>query len=65
MQGLGLNLRQSNHMEWLSSVCRTREFLNLHEHGFDVAGIFWGLWLFPLGCWCTGRVFFRASWGSC
>ena len=49
MQGLGLNLRQSNHMEWLSSVCRTREFLNLHEHGFDVAGIFWGLWLFPLG----------------
>ena len=24
-------------------------FLNLHAHGFDVAGIFWGLWLFPLG----------------
>jgi hypothetical protein len=24
-------------------------FLNLHGHGFDVAGIFWGLWLFPLG----------------
>src|SRR5437016_9552109 len=24
-------------------------FLNLHGHGFDVAGILWGLWLFPLG----------------
>src|ERR1700681_139789 len=24
-------------------------FLNLHGHGFDVAEIFWGLWLFPLG----------------
>jgi hypothetical protein len=24
-------------------------FLNLHSYGFDVAQIFWGLWLFPLG----------------
>ena len=24
-------------------------FLNLHSRGFDIAGIFWGLWLFPLG----------------
>ena len=24
-------------------------FLNLHGYGFDVAGIFWGFWLFPLG----------------
>jgi hypothetical protein len=24
-------------------------FLNLHHHGFVVAEIFWGLWLFPLG----------------
>jgi Domain of unknown function (DUF4386) len=24
-------------------------FLRLHDHGFDVAAIFWGLWLFPLG----------------
>jgi Domain of unknown function (DUF4386) len=24
-------------------------FLNLHGYGFDIAGIFWGLWLFPLG----------------
>ena len=27
----------------------TRLFLNLRGAGFDVAGIFWGLWLFPLG----------------
>jgi hypothetical protein len=24
-------------------------FLGLHGRGFDVAGIFWGLWLYPLG----------------
>lgn len=24
-------------------------FLNVHGYGFDVTGIFWGLWLFPLG----------------
>jgi hypothetical protein len=24
-------------------------FLNVHGYGFDVAAIFWGLWLFPLG----------------
>ena len=24
-------------------------FLRLHGYGFDVAGILWGLWLFPLG----------------
>jgi hypothetical protein len=24
-------------------------FLNLHDRGFLIAGIFWGLWLFPLG----------------
>ena len=24
-------------------------FLDLHEHGVVIAGIFWGLWLFPLG----------------
>lgn len=26
-----------------------RLFLNLRGAGFDVAGIFWGLWLYPLG----------------
>lgn len=26
-----------------------RFFLNLRGTGYDVAGIFWGLWLFPLG----------------
>ena len=25
------------------------QFLNLHGEGFGVAGIFWGLWLFPFG----------------
>jgi hypothetical protein len=24
-------------------------FLNLHSRGLDIAAIFWGLWLFPLG----------------
>ena len=24
-------------------------FLNLHGYGFDIAGLLWGLWLFPLG----------------
>jgi hypothetical protein len=24
-------------------------FLDLHEHGFFIAHIFWGLWLFPMG----------------
>ena len=24
-------------------------FLNLHDHGFGIAEVFWGLWLFPLG----------------
>jgi hypothetical protein len=23
--------------------------LNLHEHGIHISGIFWGLWLFPMG----------------
>jgi hypothetical protein len=30
-------------------VALMRLFLNLRGAGFDVAGIFWGLWLFPLG----------------
>ena len=24
-------------------------FLDIHEHGFNIAHIFWGLWLFPMG----------------
>jgi hypothetical protein len=24
-------------------------FLNLHDNGLEIAGIFWGLWLFPYG----------------
>jgi hypothetical protein len=38
-------------------------FLNVHGYGFDIAGIFWGLWLFRLGSWCTGRASFPASSG--
>jgi hypothetical protein len=30
-------------------IALMRLFLNLRGAGFDVAGIFWGLWLFPLG----------------
>ena len=41
------------------------QFLNLHEEGFVVAGIFWGLWLFPSGFFYLNRVFFPASWVSC
>src|SRR5712671_668002 len=32
-------------------------FLNLHGYGFDIAGIFWGLWLFPMG-WLVYRSVF-------
>ena len=35
-------------------------FLNLRGHGFDVAGIFWGLWLFPLG-----RLVYQSSFLPC
>ena len=24
-------------------------FRNLHDYGIQIAGIFWGLWLFPMG----------------
>lgn len=24
-------------------------FLNLHDNGINIAGLFWGLWLFPMG----------------
>jgi hypothetical protein len=34
---------ESQRIAWM------RFFLNLRSTGFDVAGIFWGLWLFPLG----------------
>jgi len=38
-------------------------FLRLHG-GFDVAEIFWGLWLFPLGLLDTGRALFQESSAS-
>jgi hypothetical protein len=37
----GFNLQQRDTLVML--------FLNLHASGFDIAGILWGLWLFPLG----------------
>ena len=39
---------ESQRVAWM------RLFLNLRGAGFDVAGIFWGLWLFPLG-WLVYR----------
>ena len=30
-------------------IALMRLFLNMRGAGFDVAGVFWGLWLFPLG----------------
>ena len=30
-------------------IALMRLFLNLRGAGFDMAGVFWGLWLFPLG----------------
>ncbi len=35
-------------------IALMRLFLNLRGAGFDIAGIFWGLWLFPLG-WLVYR----------
>lgn len=28
---------------------RVMMFLDLHEHGIHISGLFWGLWLFPMG----------------
>ena len=39
---------ESQRVAWM------RLFLNLRGTGFDIAGIFWGLWLFPLG-WLVYR----------
>lgn len=33
----------------------------MHGQGMLANKVFWGLWLFPLACWCTSRDFFRAS----
>src|SRR5713101_6877834 len=39
-------------------------FLNLHHHGFVVAEIFWGLWLFPLALLVYRSRSCRGSWAS-
>ena len=50
-----MTLHFSGHDDYLSLFGQPQRdalamlFLNLHGAGFDVAGIFWGLWLFPLG----------------
>lgn len=41
-------------LEESQRIALMRLFLNLRGAGFDVAGIFWGLWLFPLG-WLVYR----------
>src|SRR5882724_8444763 len=38
-------------------------FLNLHNHGFVVAEIFWGLWLFPLALLVYRSPFLRRLLG--
>ena len=37
--------------------------LNVRGYGFDIAGIFWGLWLFPLGLLAYRLGFVPAFWG--
>jgi len=37
-------------------------FMSLHNREFDIAEIFWGLWLFPLGLLVYRSVFFRVFW---
>jgi len=39
-------------------------FLNLHSHGFGIAEIFWGLWLFPLGLLVYRSGFFPRILGA-
>ena len=39
-----LTLFTANQVQALVSL-----FLDLHQHGLFIAGIFWGLWLFPMG----------------
>jgi len=38
-------------------------FLNLHDHGFGISEIFWGLWLFPLGLLVYRSGFFPRTLG--
>lgn len=39
----------SNHFSLEQIQTLSVLFLDLHEHGIAISGIFWGLWLFPLG----------------
>jgi hypothetical protein len=45
-------LNEVNHFAVLSSLGNAQQvslFLNLHEYGVNIAQIFWGIWLFPMG----------------
>jgi hypothetical protein len=39
-------------------------FLRLHNQGLALAGIFWGLWLFPFGILAMRSGFIPAYWVS-
>lgn len=45
-------LNEINHLALLSVLVNAElvsMFLNLHENGLNIAQLFWGLWLFPMG----------------
>jgi hypothetical protein len=45
-------LNEVNHfavLETLGNAEQVSLFLNLHEYGVNIAQIFWGIWLFPMG----------------
>ncbi|MDX1351341.1 MAG: DUF4386 domain-containing protein [Putridiphycobacter sp.] len=45
-------LNEVNHFAVLNSLGNAQQvslFLNLHEYGVNIAQIFWGIWLFPMG----------------
>ncbi|WP_051568462.1 DUF4386 domain-containing protein [Crocinitomix catalasitica] len=45
-------LNEVNHLAVLESLGDAKQvslFLNLHKYGVNIAQIFWGIWLFPMG----------------
>jgi hypothetical protein len=45
-------LNELNHFAVLSSLGNAAQvslFLDLHEYGVNIAQVFWGIWLFPMG----------------
>jgi hypothetical protein len=37
-------------------------FLRINDYGTLTLEVFWGLWLFPLAIWSTGRASYPVSW---